>query len=187
MPPLFVTFFTPRYAAEADGLRQTLDAFALPHLLQPVADLGSWQLNTQAKSRFVLGVLESHPGKPIVWLDADARVRKYPALFDPPPGCDFAAHWLDNGSCKPWELLSGTLYFSGSDASIALAGDWANECEKSPDDYDQLCLDRCVQRAKAAGLKVLYLPPSYTQIFDLMAQHGEPVIEHLQASRRLKT
>jgi hypothetical protein len=32
-------------------------------------------------------------------------------------------------------------------------------------------------------VKVVDLPPTYCQIFDLMADAGEPQIEHFQASR----
>jgi hypothetical protein len=123
-------------------------------------------------------MMGEHPGRPLVWLDADARVRQVPGLLlnlD----CDFAAHWKEGT-----ELLSGTLYFGGTDAARRLAQAWAALCRAEPDVWDQKHLQKVVEHAD--GLRAERLPAPYTLIFDLMADQGPPVIEHLQASRKLR-
>jgi hypothetical protein len=65
--PLFVSFFTPSYAAEAAGLVETLDAFALRHDVVGVPSLGSWVANCGQKASFLLGMRRKWPGVPLVW------------------------------------------------------------------------------------------------------------------------
>jgi len=183
--PLFCSFFTAGsgYQTEAAQLAVTLDTFGLPHDIRPMLCLGSWQANTQLKSRFIADMLREYPGRPLVWLDADARVRAAPVLFQT-LDCDFAAHWRDDPAYPHGELLSGTLYFSGSEASVELVDDWIDECRRSPGVWDQVCLDRVIQ--KLSGIKVCRLPAGYTLIYDTMRHLGPPVIEHMQASRSLR-
>jgi hypothetical protein len=147
-------------------------------------------LCTQWKSIFVRQEVADPDGnlwkgnRPTVYLDADARVRQYPILFDQlaETDCDFAAHWR-GGS----ELLSGTLYFGATVNALALADKWVEECEAHPDVWDQQCLQNAVD--SMPGLKVERLPFSYCRIFDGQGQDEQgvvPVVEHMQASRRLR-
>src|SRR5687768_4455304 len=103
MPPTFVSFYTPAYAAEAAGLVETLAAFDLPHDVRAAPDLGSWTANCNHKPAFLEEMRSEHPGRALVWVDSDARIRQTPDLFDT-LDCDFACHWR-NGV----ELLSGTM------------------------------------------------------------------------------
>jgi hypothetical protein len=201
MHPFYVSFFTPLYQDEAAGLVESLDRFGLEHEVVAMADRGGWQRNTREKAWLLGLTLFAHPRRPVVWLDADARVRAFPELFEiwaqrealkqlghdlgPLPAPDFAAHWKPKPA--PYggtELLSGTLYFSGSKASIELVEDWRERCESHPDDYDQLSLENVVK--EQSRLSVVDLPSSYTCIFDAEPSMGPPVICHYQASRRLK-
>lgn len=118
-----------------------------------------------------------HPGRPIVWLDADARVRRPPSLFDS-LDCDVAAHWKDGE-----ELLSGTLYIGANDTATELLQEWLTDCQSNPGEWDQRCLQAVLNSSRR--FRIQTLPADYTAIFDAgMSDH--PVIEHLQASRRLK-
>jgi hypothetical protein len=178
MPPLYVSFFTPAYAEEAAGLVASLDALGLPHHVRAVRDRGRWAANCGLKAAFIAAEMELNPGRPVVWLDADARVRQRPALFDA-IDCDLAAHWRHGV-----ELLSGTLYIAPTDAARDLLSRWNRRCEAAPEVWDQVNLADVV-REMGDGLRVVDLPASYTRIFD-DPKMGEPVIEHMQASRRLR-
>lgn len=179
LPPLYISFCTTDgYAAEAAELKKTLDAFGLPYELHPVAPFESWVQACAFKPRFIRNAQAWHRDRPLVWLDADARVRQYPVLFDSMGKADFAAHWKGGT-----ELLSGTMYFGPTVAAAQLLYDWEKACEASPEAWDQKVLQGIVE---SRPLNVRRLPAPYTLIFDLMAHEGPPVIEHMQASRRLK-
>jgi hypothetical protein len=182
--PIYVNFHTTDagYTAEAMELGKTLDDFGLRAEIIAVPPFSSWTEACAYKPVFLQSMRQKHGARPLVWLDADARVRQYPRLFlDMPPDVDFAAHWKDDE-----ELLSGTLYFGATPAADRLLTAWAKSCSERPGDWDQRVLQDLVDGMKAADLKVEHLPPTYTQIYDLMASAGEPVIEHMQASRRLR-
>lgn len=178
MTPTFISFYTAAYTADARELMLTLDAFDLPQDVRQMPDAGSWVRNCGMKAGFVQAMMRQHPGQSVVWLDADARVRQAPSLFGELT-CDFAAH--RRGGV---ELLSGTLYFSGSECSVELVEDWLTECQLHPDRIDQACLDTVLQRSP--WVSVSELPAPYTCIFDEPSM-GPPVIEHMQKSRKFRT
>jgi hypothetical protein len=175
--PLYCSFFTPAYAEHAAGLVASLDAFGLPHDVRAVEGGGSWVANVNRKAGFLLERMRRHPGRPLVWLDADARVRQRPDLFDSLT-CDFAAHWRHGV-----ELLSGTMYWGPTTIARLMCESWQRRCARYPDRWDQVTLDEVVKEWEG-DLKVHPLPASYTRVFD-DAKMGDPVIEHLQASRQL--
>ncbi len=190
--PLYVSFYTDRYADSAAELRGTLEQFGLEHVVAHQPGAGNdWLVNVQRKPGFIRNMMRRHPGRPLVWLDADARVRKRPALFaelaaEPGGGVDFAAHWL--GGRGAGELLSGTLYFGPTDAAYKLAVAWSEEQAACRDLVDQIVLERLLRVGRGPeALRVAELPASYTAIFDHpMCPPGERVIEHLQHSRRFR-
>lgn len=179
MQPLYVSFYAgPGYADEACGLIGSLDALGLAHDVRELPDAGSWELNCGRKAAFLQAMRASHPDCPLVWLDADARVLRPPTLFDELT-CDFAAHWKDGD-----ELLSGTMFIGATDAAGELLETWRIECEQNPHEWDQKVLQRIINR-EPARWTTERLPASYTAIFDA-GMSENPVIEHRQASRRLK-
>lgn len=177
MTPIYCSFYTPAYSAEAQELLLTLGEFNLPADVRSMPDAGSWVKNCGMKAGYVREMMREHPDRPVVWVDADGRVKSYPLLFDSLT-CDFAAHWRHGV-----ELLSGTLFFSGTEAATDLADDWIAECRRHPDVWDQKCLEAVVRQMP--GLSCSRLPPQYTCVFD-DPKMGPAVIEHLQRSRVYK-
>lgn len=189
MLPLYVSFYTigTPYEQEAAALRETLDAFGLPHDVRGVPSCGSWVRNCARKAGFIRDMIAANPGRPIVWLDADARVVCRPDLLES-LDCDFAAHWLGGQ-----ELLSGTTFWGGTAGALALAETWAGMADRMPDEWDQRTLQAAV--TLCADISVRQLPPEYTWICavdgtqDVSEFHygqRDPVIVHRQASRRLR-
>ena len=182
MRPLYVNCYTDRYADEAAALVQSLDQFGLDHRVERIEDAGTWAANCNLKPAHIERCAKDNPDRPIVWLDADARVRQYPRLFDDMAALnrwDFAAHWL-NGS----ELLSGTLYFGPTIQARELVHRWRLACSRAANEWDQRTLQAVLPQFPS--LRVSMLPFSYVRIFDYPGQTERPVIEHLQASRRLR-
>lgn len=183
--PVYIAFYTidTPYEEESKRLENSLKKFNLQYDFLGVPNLGSWQKNTQYKAIFIRDMLRKYPNRSIVYLDADAVVQQYPQLFDE-LDCDFAAHYYNNKKRNFMELLGGTLYFGPSEKAKALVDVWIIVNNEFPDQWDQKNLDIAVHRM--SNLKLVELPPTYCLIFDLMKDQGPAVIEHFQASRRLK-
>lgn len=186
--PLFCSYYTTAYEAHAAALVRTLERHALDHLVLPESDHGSWQANTQAKPNFLLGCMLHHPGRVIVWIDADARVEQFPqVLFDlaEAPDWDVAYHVFRLTGGRE-EALSGTVAVNSS----AFLGAWSRACLDDPGIYDQVCMERAARR-----YRVRELPGEYCWIDGIFDQPyyarnnpnvGAPTIRHLQASRALR-
>lgn len=179
LKPVFTSFYTDAYRDHAEGLIASLEAFGLEHDVRHLPSGGNWLTNVNHKAVFLLSMMARHPDRPIVWLDADARVRQAPKLFDT-LSCDFACHYRHGV-----ELLSGTMYFAPTAAAVQLLQAWHFKCAKHPERWDQVSLQDTIADMGDA-LRVERLPATYTCVFD-DPKMGPPVIEHLQASRQLRT
>lgn len=177
MTPIFITHFTmgSPYEQEARELQESAAAFGIEVIATPTTHQGSWCTNAAMKAEVILAAHSLN--EPVVWLDADARIRSVPEYFDS-LSCDFAAHTRGGR-----ELLSGTLYFSGTNRSHQLVAKWIDVNRSHPNRWDQRNLVTALKSLKMATHE---LPAVYCQIFDIMKNAGEPVIEHMQASRRYR-
>jgi SAM-dependent methyltransferase len=173
-----VSFFTENneYAEHAARLRSTLESFHLEHELHPVRDDGPWEFLCARKARFVRERWQASD-VPIVWLDADATVESFPALFGQ-LDADFAIHkW--NG----WQFASGTIYFGKTALAEGLIEQWVRRCEADPVTWDQTHLQSAwCDVAVSQNIRTFWLPRSYCQIFD-SSEEDTPIIKHWQASR----
>lgn len=190
MQPIYVSFHTtdPGYTAEANALAATLDAHGLPFDIVPVPPFVSWAAACQYKATFIANMLRNWAGRPLVWLDADARVMQPPSLFDE-LDCDFAANWLGDT-----QLNAATLYFAPTAAASRLVAKWKQRNTDNPNGQhgDQQNLQDVVE--SFADLRIHRLPPEYAWIdagggVDISERHygkRQPVIVQTQASRRHK-
>lgn len=179
MTPLYIGFFTigTAYQTEVVECIQTLDAFDLEHEFVGVPNRGSWVRNCAQKPEVIRRMQQKHDGRPLIYLDVDARIRKRPELFERiPPEIDIGCHFRLGA-----ELLSGTLYFGSTAAARELVSAWCDLCLAEPTAWDQVQLQKAVQQRNP---NVYRLPPEYVRFFD-DPEMGDPVIEHMQASRRL--
>lgn len=182
-PPLYVSFYTPDYFKQAERLEASLRALKLPYYIMARKDCGTWVKNCALKPGFILEMMAANPGRPIVWLDADAEVLKVP---------DFGRMYdsiVDVARCKyAWwngktEVLSGTLWFNCSPAAMHLLASWEVQGHFEPEKWDQHTLETVLDSTMAV---VADLPVEYCFISDLhREQHPDmdPVIVHYQHSR----
>lgn len=188
MSPLFVSYHTPDalYADHARGLMESLRQHQLDHHLDQVEPLGSWLKNTARKAGWLLEVRRKNPGRPLVWLDADSRVKAPPVLFD-----EMAARCVDLAfhTFRGQQACSGTVFCGAGPLGTRALELWAELCESRPRLFDQVNLAAAAKEMSSVpGFLFEELPPAYCFIFDLSrkAYPGvEPVIEHWQASRQV--
>ena len=176
-----VTFYTAHneYAQFAQRLNATLQAHGIGSELHAIDADGPWELICASKARFVLECWEASDCA-VVWIDADATVEQYPALFDT-IDADFAVHKWDG-----FQFGSGTVYFGKTETAHRLLKQWVLRCEADPVTWDQVHLQSAwCDIAASGGVRSVWLPRSYLQIFDA-PEHEAPVIKHWQASRALK-
>jgi hypothetical protein len=191
-----VSFYTKGtgYANEIRNLEKSLDRFKLARHIFSFEPTGTWRGNLNYKSECILKALDMFPGKDIVFLDADAIVRRPLVLFDElsaKHNYDLSAHFFkyDPKSGDADELLSGTLWIQNNDTGRALIKRWHEIGLARPGSRHQMCLKAAIGELQKDGIavRVFRHPFAYTCIFDYFAARGVvPVIEHYQASRRLR-
>lgn len=165
--------------------------------IEKIENKGDWYANTSYKPTFILNAIRKCESAydSVVFLDADAKVLKYPQLFeDIPEEYDIALHhlsweiWYGYKGDNTKELLSGTVFFRINDKVKNLIKDWANEAEKSRE-WEQKVLAKVLLRHPE--IKVYPLPIEYIYINSLPDDRPplvkcDPVIVHYQLSRELK-
>jgi len=194
---IVVSFFTvgTGYEKEAQKLEASLKRFGLDYYFYPCEPQESWRANLNYKSQIILDAFDRFPDRDIVFIDADGIVREDPTLFDRLSDgldVDLAAHFhpykgtmINGGS-----LLSGTLWFRNSDRGRRIVEKWHEIGIRYPTIRHQHCLRVAINELAERDnfkVKVFKLPREYTLIFDYYRRdRPRPVIEHFQASRRLR-
>lgn len=183
---IFVSYYTKNtdYEKEYKKLESSLKKFKLSHEIVGIKSQGNWFANCFYRTEFVKDMLNKYKCA-VVWVDCDAIIQQYPDLLFKLNIYDFAYH-LRMRRNNTSELLGGTMYFNYTKKSFELLEKWKQLVNSNNRKYklDQSYLHEAVN--SLPGLKSYILPATYCQIFDIMKDAGKPVIEHFQASRRLK-
>jgi hypothetical protein len=175
---VYINCYTNKYKPLALNLVKSLDKLGLKHEVTEFPSKGSWVSNCNYKAQYIQDMWTKH-GK-VVWIDADAEVKEDPALFE------FIDYDIGYHLFKDKEVLSGTLFFNDTQGACDILDAWVKENSKHSSVWDQKNLATVL---KTVEHKEFLLPPEYCWIFDLSRKHYgnlKPVIEHYQASRRLK-
>jgi hypothetical protein len=200
-----VTFYTPEYTKEATEWRTTCNeylqsgAVQYPFKSYEKPSKKSWVHNCTMKAEVILNaIFELNSG--VVWTDADARFKAYPQLFEQLHDYDFGCYWIpevwnkpQNIRLKPWSrgneaLAGGTLFFNNTQIAIDLIYAWKKQSEENPTVWEQQSLQKVWEIFDNKGLRTFNFPQSYCKVFDSnWFEEPKPIIiEHTQASRRLK-
>ena len=75
-------FYTPNYLEQITSLKRSLEAQGISHFLKRYERAATWEATTRLKPVFVDHCLEKFPDKDVLYLDADAVVRKPLQFFD---------------------------------------------------------------------------------------------------------
>ena len=186
----YYTINTP-YENEAKKLINSLNKLGLTYDVVGVNNLGNWQANTRFKAKFMEDMLNKHPGKNLLYVDSDAIVHSKPILFEN-YNYDIAVRWQDFRWRKN-ECLSGTIFMANNEKTRELCKRWQSiNISEGPNanTFEQWNLGTVIKQMEGEGKLITNnLPPEYTFIFDSMRAlypNANPVIEHFQASRKLK-
>jgi len=179
--PRVIAYYTmgSQYEQLIEKLKASCEQFDVKINVRGYDDRGTWEQNCAIKSEFILDMLRSFPGETLIYIDADAVIKKDPELFrifD----ADFGCHFLGG------ELLSGTLILNATNATIDLVSEWNRLQKEDTSKWDQKVLQEAFNDLRDS-IDFHELPASYCKIFDnVLHKDVDPVIEHYQASRKVK-
>jgi hypothetical protein len=133
--PLIISYFTPgtAYERNADLLRADCARLGLSARIEPRPARPSWVENCAQKVAFIRD-MHLEEGRPLLWLDADARLRRRPDIFENLEA-DLAVVRLDG-----WALYTGQIYFGAGRGATRLLDLWCDYCTRFPWVWDQVSL-----------------------------------------------
>lgn len=174
-------FYTDSYRNHALSLKTSLDDFNLNYYFKQVEDAGYWEANTRIKPHFVLECLQKFPDKNVLYLDADALVKK-PLDYFNHITADVAFYKTKGMAGMSHDYLASTMFFKNTFNTIKLVEQWiAEQVDGKRTQVDQDSLDTAMEKL-GDTLTVEPLNPGYIKIFDKNYE-GEVYIEQYQASR----
>ena len=172
------------YPECAARLKASCAKFNLRHSVEAVDTRGSWLDTVKQKPMWILTSLLDMR-EPVLWLDADCEVMKFPDLLYN-NGADFAAYnWRadpENGKGFPYdpnllEVSGGVMLFNYSAPALELLLRWT---EAVQNDCSPLGTDPVLQSVfnlYRPPVRCLWLPKSYNR-HSSMWPEVEPVINH---------
>lgn len=198
---IFISFYTndPIYDKHAKDIKLSLDKFNLQYDIECIKSdpNNTWIYNTIYKPKYIFEKLNQY-SCPLVWLDIDSRVKKYPELFfkcnkdiavysrKPAETSDLYVRKLGDIS----GIRTGTIYLDNNQIVKNFVNQWYVIC-KSNVIRDHIGFNKLFKQKKEISIEIL--PVTYCYIFDIDKKRSEnnnwpdlPVIEHLQASRQRK-
>lgn len=174
-------FYTASYQEHAMRLKSSLDQFKISYYFSEVEDAGYWEANTRLKPHFVLDCLNKFPDKDILYLDADAVVKK-PIDYFNRVTADVAFYKTKGMPGMSHDYLASTMFFRNTEPTKALVKQWiAEQVDGKETQVDQDSLDAAMIKFDNK-ITVEPLPAGYIKIFD-KDYEGEIYIEQYQASR----
>lgn len=178
---LVCCFYTESYRDHALSLKQSLDNFNLNYYFKEVEDAGYWEANTRIKPHFILECLQQFPEKDVLYLDADALVKK-PLDYFNHVTADIAFYKTKGMPGMSHDYLASTMFFKNTSNTIKLVEQWITEqVNGKRTQVDQDSLDAAMEKI-GDTLTVESLNPGYIKIFD-KDYEGDIYIEQYQASR----
>ena len=198
---MVVSYYTPEYAGEVKDFESCCNAHVLKHCTTAVESRGSWRLNCGRKASFLHEQLLLHK-EPILWVDIDGRFRGHPDVLASPvfiENHDFAIWFIPRYRMQPAHVpggpssgndgtASGTMWFNYSPMALRFLEIWMQE-EHGQGQWEQQVLGEVWHYARPQELRTFRLSQRYCKVFDVpwfKDEKGPVIIEHMQASRRLK-
>ena len=173
--PIFISFHTPDdfYTWQAGRLIKSLNAFGLESHIVRKNRVGDWSQECFAKAPFILEMLGRFPEQDLVWIDADAEIKRYPELLD-----DIHTNiaFVENGNgCA----LASMIFFKNNEVSRSFIKDWILSNRMFPDNraVDQENFSILAHDYEAAkDVTVTKLPSAYNFEDGISQPIQEPIV-----------
>lgn len=179
-------FYTANYREHAMRLKASLEEFGLNYYFAQVADAGFWEANTRIKPYFIAHCLAKFAKHGVLYLDADAVVKR-PLDYFNQIDADVALYHTRGLANMSHDYLASTMFFNNTRASHELVAQWiAEQQDGKRTQVDQDSLDAAMHKM-ADQISVAPLSAGYIKIFDRDTRQdgydGDIYIEQYQASR----
>lgn len=127
-----ISFYTNdwKYAQYAKELIEDCANLKMPYKIEELPSTGSYLKNTCMKPKFILDKLNELKS-PVLWVDVDASLVKYPSFFDTVNG-DFAARKMSEQRTRTWHV--GTMWFNYTPQMIEFIEHWIDNTGKISDE-----------------------------------------------------
>lgn len=183
-----IAYHTPDYEEEARPLRESCRRLGLDVEIHRADSLGDWHDNTRHKASVLCMARQALDG-PLLYVDVDAWLHHDPRGFEFPADADIACHFRVWSKWPDGQLLTGTLWINDTPNAERLLAAWAAENQRrlvqgEREGGGQTNLQRVLE--SMPEIRVHKLGPEWCMIHDLHRRDGftgEPIIEHLLASR----
>lgn len=195
---MVVSYFTPEYSGEAPEFEKCCEHVGQQYIAVPLKSRGVWRINCGLKAAFIRASLDRFQ-QPCLWVDIDGLFR-LPWDLELEDTTDFA-YWpipttAMSGQTRPHGpksgldgIAAGTMYWNYTDASRRFLDAWV----KAEDDghkyrWEQKVLAELWHDKPVPELRTTHLHQRYCRVTDAKwyDKQGPVVIEHMQASRRLR-
>jgi hypothetical protein len=182
---IIISMFTKDtpYEIEVEKLRNSLNHFNIRYDIVGINGVGNWVKNTQLKTLIIKDAINKY-NIPIVWIDADAELLKYPDFFHNVDG-EISYYKFE----KYNDILTGTLYFDNTDNCKKVIDDWItiNNSNDIPDAKNFFYVINKIQRSGNIQLKYIPLPVEYISISgNDLVNSDDPIIIHNSKSKSFK-
>lgn len=194
----FISSFTTGtlYEKIIKNLESDFQKFNLPYHIFEVPDLGEWKANSRQRPLRIKEAMEMFPGENILWVDADARILKYPeVLFHIPQSCHLGVNYLQYSDHygRPTdgdkvEILDGTSYYKNDYGIKPFIEEWIERSVIAEKNHRHV-LKEMIDEQIDEELNLFLIPREYCYIAckpDGSAPAvpiDNPAIIHYQASR----
>lgn len=194
----FISSFTTGTIYEKianEYIRASFEHWNLPYHIFAKPDLGKWDINSRQRPLYIKEAMELFDGENIVWIDADARILKYPNLFFKiPDSCHVGVNYLEHKLhyYKPEstiiEILDGTSYYKNCPEMITFCDEWIERSVHVNKNHRHV-LNEMINEKIKEYLNLFIIPRDYCYILNTPDGRGpavpieNPVVVHYQASR----